>query len=342
MGRKKLNKSLIQQVKETLDAKLAIGKSKLAAKIDGTYTHFIYSWETYRSYLKHACYFVRWCKEQEIDQALGHKPRTLAECRIFTERWIQYGIDRGLSAYTIKLELSALAKLYGCTTKDFNVKTPPRQRRNIKRSRGNAARDKNFSVANNINMIIFCKCTGLRRAELAQIRGTDLIELDGQLCMKIHRATKGGRPRVSPIVGSAEELEIVKKLCADAGEGKIFPHPNENADIHSFRATYARRVYELHKREFNEFRKERLIVYKNNIVDSYINKNGRRDYGKYPHLYINIEGKLKKQPGYRDISSSFFCRGDLKGKVYDRRALFEASRALGHNREDVVAEHYLY
>ena len=342
MGRNKVNKSLTQQVKETLDAKLAIGQSKFAAKIDGTYTQFIYSWETYRSYLKHACYFARWCKKQEVDPRLGHKPRTLDECRIFAERWIQDSMDRSLSAHTIKLELSALAKLYGCKTQDFNIKTPPRQRKNIKRSRGNAARDKNFSISNNKNLIVFCKCTGLRRAELSQIRGTDLIDSKGQLWMNIHRATKGGRPRTSPVVGSPEELEIVRKLCADAREGKLFPHPNENADIHSFRATYANRVYELHKRELNEFRQERLIVYKNGIVDSYTAKNGRKEYGKFSHLYIDIEGKPKMKPGYRDISSCFFCRGDLKGKVYDRRALFEASRALGHNREDVVAEHYLY
>ena len=111
MGRHKSAKSLIQQVKEVLDSKLAIGESKHLAKLDGTYLNYIFSWETDRSYLKHCCYFVKWCKEQPIDSALGHKPRTLAECRIFAERWIQSTIDRGLSAYTVKLEISALAKL---------------------------------------------------------------------------------------------------------------------------------------------------------------------------------------------------------------------------------------
>ena len=45
--------------------------------------------------------------------------------------------------------------------------------------------------------------------------------------------------------------------------------------------------------------------------------------------------------GYRDVSSMYFCRDDLAGTIYDRRALFEAAKALGHNRECVVAEHYL-
>jgi integrase len=261
MGRKKTNKSLIQQVKERLDAKLAIGESKYAAKREGTYTNYIFSWETYRSYLKHDCYFVKWCKEQPIDPVLGHKPRTLEECRPFAERWVQSTMDRGLSAYTVKLEVAALAKLYGCKSGDFDIETPARRRANIKRSRGDAARDKHFSVSKNSELITFCKCTGLRRAELAQIRGTDLIEQEGKLCLDIKRGTKGGRLRISPVVGSVEEIETVKWLCAQAGEGKVFPEPSENADIHSFRAAYATKIYNQHKRDYSEYKNERLIIF---------------------------------------------------------------------------------
>ena len=342
MGRKKINKSLIQQVKESLDSKLAIGQSKYAAKLDGTYTQYIYSWDTYRSYLKHGCYFVRWCKEQPVDSTLGHKPRTLEECRRFAEQWIRDGIDRGLSAYTLKLQVSALAKLYGCTAKDFDVETPPRKRIKITRSRGDAERDKHFSLANNKDLMTFCHCTGLRRAELAQICGNDLIVQGGKYYLNIKRGTKGGRPRVSPVVGDDAERETVKKLCIQAGSNKVFPHPSQNADIHSYRAAYAQRIYDSQKREYKDFKRERLIIYKNHIVDSYTTKNGRRDIGKFPHLYTEINGRKKMLLGYKDVSAAFYCRNDLKGTVYDRRALFSASMALGHNRETVVAEHYLY
>ena len=342
MGRKKLNKSLIQQVKEALDSKLAIGQSKYAAKLDGTYTQHVYSWDAYRSYLKHCCYFVRWCKEQPTDPVLGHKPRTLAECRAFAERWIQNEIDRKLSAYTIKLKLSALAKLYGCKSTDFNVRTPPRKRNYITRSRGDAVRDKHFSATKNKDLITFCQCTGLRRAELAQIHGDYLIFQDGKYYLDIKRGTKGGRLRVSPVVGNDEEIEVVKNLCIKAGDDKVFPNPSKNADIHSYRAAYAQRIYDANKREYKDFNRERLIIYKNRVADSYTTKNGKRDASKFPHLYIDIGGRKKMLPGYKDVSAAFYCRNDLKGTVYDRRALFEASRALGHNRETVVAEHYLY
>ncbi len=342
MGRKKTNKSLVQQVKESLDSKLAIGESKFQAKLDGTHTERIFSWDTYRSYLKQACYFVKWCKDQEVDPTLGHTPRTLEECRIFAKRWIRYGIDRGLSPYTIKLGMASLAKLYGCKTTDFDIETPQRKRKNITRSRGNATRDKHFSVSKNKELIVFCKCTGLRRSELSQIRGTDLILHEGQLCLDVKRNTKGGRLRISPVVGSEEEIEVVKKLCEEAGANKIFPFPNQNADIHSYRAAYATRVYNQHKRDFAEFKNERLIVYKNKVVGSYATKNGRKSISKCKELYTVVNGKRRMLPGYRDVSSAYYCRTDLKGVIYDRRALFEASRALGHNRETVVADHYLH
>lgn len=342
MGRNKPAKSLVQQVKERFDSKLAIGQSKQLAKLDGTYTNYIYSWDTYRSYLKHACYFVKWCKDQPIDPVLGHKPRTLEECRHFSEKWIQYNLNRGMSAFTVKLEVASLSKLYSCRSTDFDIKTSPRRRADIKRSRGVAARDKHFSLTENKDMITFCKCIGLRRAELEQIRGADLIEHEGKLCLDVKRGTKGGRLRISPVVGSAEEIELVKKLCINVGRDKIFPKPSDNADIHSFRATYAARIYNQYARSYKEYKNERLIVYKNQVVDSYISKNGRRDVKLFSHLYQTVGNRQRILPGYRDVSGAYYCRSDRKGVCYDRKALFEVSRALGHHRESVVAEHYLH
>jgi hypothetical protein len=37
----------------------------------------------------------------------------------------------------------------------------------------------------------------------------------------------------------------------------------------------------------------------------------------------------------------YHCRRDLKGVCYDKRAMLIASQFLGHNRINVMAEHYL-
>ena len=275
MGHNNPRKSLTEQVKDNLNSKLAIGESKYKAKLKNAHTEKIYSWSTYKAYLKHCCYFVKWCKEQPADERIGHKVRTLEECRLFVEKWIQSEIDRGQSPYTIKLELASLAKLYGCSTRDFDISTPQRKRSNITRSRGKAERDKNFSEKNNADLITFCKCTGLRRGERSQIRGNDLIEKDGKYFLHITKNTKGGLTRVSPIIGNKEEIELVLKLCNKSGKDKIFPNPSENADIHSYRGEYAARIYNAHKREINEFKNERLIIYKNEIIKSYMSKSGK-------------------------------------------------------------------
>lgn len=46
--------------------------------------------------------------------------------------------------------------------------------------------------------------------------------------------------------------------------------------------------------------------------------------------------------GELEHSELYYCRGDLKGRVYDRHAMLQVSRLLGHNRLDIVAGHYLY
>ncbi len=341
MARNKIGKSLVQQVKEHLNSKLAIGESKYEAKLKNAHTEKIYSWSTYKAYLKHCCYFVKWCKEQPVLEGIGHKVRTLEECRSFVEKWIQAEMDRGQSPYTIKLEACALAKLYSCSTTDFDIVTPQRKRSNITRSRGIAERDKNFSEKNNADLVTFCKCTGLRRGELAQIRGTDIIEKDGNYFLHITKNTKGGRARTSPIIGNKEEIELVLKLCNKSGKDKIFPNPSENADIHSYRGEYAARIYNTYKRQINEFKNERLIIYKNEIIKSYTSKSGRKLIKGNEDYYTTIDGKRTLLKGFRDVRSAYYCRKDLKGTAYDRKALFEASRALGHNRESIVADHYL-
>lgn len=55
-------------------------------------------------------------------------------------------------------------------------------------------------------------------------------------------------------------------------------------------------------------------------------------------LYKRLARPLDKLK-YREI---YYCRGNLKGVAYDKAAMLEVSRALGHNRLNVVAEHYLW
>lgn len=281
--------TLIRQIDQSLRSRLAIGRPKRPDKTDGSYRKYIYSWQTYRSYMKQLGLFARWCKET-------HNARYIKECRQYVAEYLQTRSD--LSVWTQKLDLAALQKLYqeypNPPKKPFNVKLQPRLRKNIKRSRQQVTRDKDFSESNNADLITFCRCTGLRRSELQELHGTDLTA-DG-LQLHVIRNTKGGRWRMAPLVGEPEEIELVQRMCQAAGDNRVWPHVPGSADIHSYRADYCQKVY---------------LQY-------------ARPADKIPP------------------TDRYYCRGDRKGVMLDRPAMLIASQALGHNRIDVIASHYLY
>ena len=274
-------KSLIRQVQERLDSMLSIGQSKYEDKKLDLTKRKIYSWSTYKSYLQQCCQFVRYCKDK-------HHCKNLADCRQYVGEWMESRKD--LSAYTLKLSASALCKLYGESLEELGITTKRAARSEITRSRGTAKRDAHFSEQKNADFVEFCRSTGLRRSEITKLRGDQLLQEEGQ--WYIQTTGKGGRFRIIPICG---DVELVVRKMQAAGTGKVWKKVPQNADIHSYRADYASRIYLKYARPIEEIpRKERYI-----------------------------------------------CRKDKAGIVYDKAAMLEASKALGHNRISVVGEHYL-
>lgn len=272
---------LSKQVQNRLDGMLKIGHSKHQDKKTGDTREHIYSWSTYRTYLKHNCYFVKWAKEQ-------HGIKNLDAARPFVNEYLQNRIDHGISPYTQKLEASALAKLYGCSTEDF-IKTEVRHRANIVRSRGEKVRDRHFSETRNREFVDFCRSTGLRRDEIKSLTKDQLgyHEKSGYYFLKI--IGKGGRYRECPIL-SAQVVDKIKQ-----SEGLVWVKIPNGADIHSYRADYCTKIYEQHARNLTDIPR----------------------------------------------SDRYYCRGDLKGVCYDKKAMLIASRALGHNRISIIAGHYI-
>jgi len=278
---------LVDQVKQALDSKLAIGRSKHHDKLSenerkGITSKYIYSWETYGSYLKHGCYFVLWCKEK-------YRCKTLEQCKSHVDEWLES--RSALSASTQKLEASSLAKIYDCTTAEF-IKTDIRLRKNIKRSRGEKKRDSHFSEAKNWELVEFCKSTGLRRNELFSLKGNCLKEKDGIFYIIVRSGAKGGKYREVPVI---RNVDLVVQIMNQAGDNKVFAKLHNAADIHSYRSDYATAVYQANARPLEQIPK----------------------------------------------CDRYYCRKDKRGIWYDKDAMKITSKALGHNRISVIAEHYL-
>lgn len=70
--------------------------------------------------------------------------------------------------------------------------------------------------------------------------------------------------------------------------------------------------------------------------------NTRAPIHKYRSMYAtNLYKSLKRD--IKDIPKEdrYVCRKDLKGRIYDKKVMQIVSRALGHERIDVIAGHYL-
>ena len=214
---------------------MSAGESRHQGKNMGITAEHIYSYGTLDAYLQQCCDFVKFAKAE-------HGAKTLAECRPHVNEYIQRNIDQGKSSYSIKLTTSALAKLYDCSSKDFTP-TPSRCREDITRSRNPAVRDAHFSEARNKALVDFCCSTGLRRHELAALTG-DCLRQDEQ--GKYHiwvQSGKGGKSRLAPVVGNAQQVQNVVSLCQQAGDRRVFSKIHNAADIHHYRACYAERIY---------------------------------------------------------------------------------------------------
>lgn len=337
MGRrnKAYSKDLHQQAYDRLTGMQAFGESKKEAVANGTEKEKIFSFNTYKSYWKHTKYFIKYIKENHPECT------TLKSAKKYVNEWLQARVDQGLSAWTVQLEAKAMGKLYGISPDDENYFKPPkRNREDIKRSRGDRARDKHFSKTNNDELIKFCKGTGLRRAELGELRGKDLVtreQIEAEIAQLESRPAaeltpvdtkrlemlqdtrlfegdyfthirngKGGRERMSPIIGPNTE-QIVERIKNTPAEEKVWQHIHQSADIHGYRAEYATIIYKAKARAIEEIPYDR------------VNRGTGRKYQ----------------------SEVYTCRKDEAGRKLDKAAMLVCSKALGHNRIEVVANNYI-
>lgn len=334
-SRNKYFKDLHQQAYEKLTSMQAFGESKKEAMANGTEEDKIFSYNTYKTYWKHIKYFIK--HVQEVDPTCT----SLKHAKKHVNTWLQSRVDQGLSAWTVQTEAKALGKLFGIKPEDKDYFEPPkRNRADIKRSRVSTERDKHFSVTNNDELIKFSKGTGLRRSELEALKGSDVVtkaQIEQRIALLeqksekgmsaaelkelgilkdaavfevdhyvIVRSGKGGRARISPVIGP-NTAQIVERIQNTGKNENVWQHVNSNADIHGYRGDYATMIYKKYAREIKDI----------------------------PYDRVN------KGTGKRFQSEVYTCRKDEAGKKLDKKAMLMASKALGHNRIEVVANNYI-
>lgn len=335
--REKYKKNLTQQAYQKLKCMQAYGESKKEAKQNGTDKDKIFSRATFESYWKHIKYFLRYIEVEHPECT------TLKAAKKYVNEWLTSRADQVredgthvYSAWTIQMEAAALNKLYQISKDDPGRFQPPmRKREDIRRSRGTAVRDQFFNEKQNEELIAFCKSCGFRRNVLENLRGKDLysreeveeclkkaLEENDQSMIKacrdaleiffdqnffiLHHKDKGGKTRVSPIIGPGKKKVIARMQRIDP-DAKVWQHVNSFCDVHGYRSDYATELYKMYARPIEQLRFDRKIMC--------------------------ADGQMR--------SEIYACRGSEKGKKLDRVAVHIISVALGHNREDTAITSYI-
>jgi len=342
MGRKNKSYSisLTKQIYNEFLSMQAFGDSKKTDRITGTDKDKIYSFDTFHTYYKHCKYFARYIKQTHPDCT------TLRAAKKYVSEFLAFRSEqknkdgRYLSAWTIQTEAAALNKLFRIDKADTDRFQPPKRRReDIIRSRRETQKDRHFSVSKNKELIDFCCGTGCRRNVLEKLKGRDLWtreqmeekvrqiacynpvgrDRDDLQALKdaltvfseekyflYHRNDKGGKSRYAPIIGP-HAAGIVARMRSKRPDENVWQQVSSGADVHGYRAEYATAVYRKYARDIKDI----------------------------PYDRVN------KGTGYAYQGDVYTCRKDRDGRKFDRKAMLVCSKALGHNRVDVVAKHYL-
>lgn len=243
--------------------KEGFGSKRSSDKANADTRNKIYSKNTFETYKRQFRYFADWLSEAH------REAYTLDDARQYVDEYLLHLVKLERSAYSITTAKAALAKVFQTDATQF-VGTPPRERANIKRSRGDAVRDSNISSKTETKLALFSSAVGLRRKEMLNIESEDLFFKNGKAYLNVTKGTKGGKPRIVEICGISEgETKMIVEWI-QSREGRLFPKLNTNYDNHYYRAVYAKRLYDRYKRKEKDIPpRERYIMRKDRAGEVY-------------------------------------------------------------------------
>lgn len=130
--------SLVKQINDALNALIHFdGVDKYANKKE-VLRRMIVSRRTLEAYKRECCAFAKWVRTRHPSEGVN----TLERLRPYAVEYLHRSKPNGenYSAWTLRLERSAIAKLYGVSCNEICADLPTRRRVDIKRSRGVSTR----------------------------------------------------------------------------------------------------------------------------------------------------------------------------------------------------------
>lgn len=229
-------KSIVRQAVDRLQGMAAWGQSKHQDKLANggkPALDKIYSHSTMANYQDAAARFANWARAT-------HGCKTLEAAQQHTGEYLQQRMDQGASAWTVRRDAAAIAKMYQCKTTDLGAQLPTRHRADVTQHRGDKSAG-HFCVERHKDLVDLCRATGLRRHEVAQLRPSDVTR-DSQGRVVVHvQQGKGGKSR--DVVALSDRPYQIAQAAVAAGRDSVIEHIPKYAPIHEYRAQFAQEMY---------------------------------------------------------------------------------------------------
>lgn len=313
--------------------KLTITQTVLKQAIANIEATTVYS-KSLEQYIRDARKFIKFCREQ-------FDCKTLEECQTHLQDYADWLVSHGYSASTIHTYLVAAVKACGNKVKLSDIQKPIRHTSQYKRGRGSlssSVKQADMYDPSHAKLYEFCRRVGLRRNEIANIKGSDLIfdKDNNHWCIKT--IGKGKKFHLQLI--DNKDVDFIRSYFEGKREDEyIFTvdEMNNHLNLHALRAMRAKQLY------FDTLKKVQEDPSYREVLEQHIisrwNYNIDKRTGKpkpFPHKKL-LEGKYVLRGKSRQLA----IQQNLPVS-YDKTVLTYVSfMVLAHWRNSVSIESYL-
>lgn len=293
---------------------------------------YIHSNCTLNVYLHQTAQYAAWLKTR------GVKSRcTEEEAAKYIQDYIDDLAKAGKSENTIHVAVAAICKALqvpGVKLASFNKPrrtSAPKKGRSVPPSLVGRA-DADISNEESQRLVDFSRVVGVRRGEYADLRGRDLVTIDGDLYVVVEHG-KGGKRQLQRIM--PEDAEFVRAYFVGLEPNQpVFSQISlkNKLNLHSLRRQHAQAMYHAYST-----RLEREPAYREQLLS------------EIKRAFERSGEDWRRNPDMQRINSPYICRGSVRRDMlqhdrpirFDRLALMAVSVFhLAHWRCDVTVANY--
>lgn len=293
--------------------------------------------DTIHSYKSSINRFCAWAKEEGYS-----KEQILSSPREHLQEYTNHLKEERLSNATIHTYIAAPCKGLGIPMQ--HISKPERSADNITRSRGggNPQGQREMQDSRFERLVAFQEVTGLRRAELKDLKGEDLRIKDGKMYV-IAQQGKGGKEQWQRIL--PKDTETVQRTFDGIKKGDhVFSDAEmkNKIDLHGMRAEHAKECYDYYTERIKQdpAYREQLREELQQYFRDHHSHNGELDTRAYERFCDDMnknEGVYQMRGKTRELAEEH-----ERPTEYDRVALMAVSvEHLAHWRLDVTVVNYL-